>query len=137
MQEDGITREDALKKLNTELLSGSGPDVLILDKMPYDSYMEKYNQIYGEKIDEIRNGGYHIYTSLDSKIQRKLQESVDGVLEGFEELQEDGRFAMQGAAAIADNQSGYIVAIVGGRGTSDQYNRAILAQDSRDHRLSL
>ncbi len=41
MQEDGITREDALKKLNTELLSGSGPDVLILDKMPYDSYMEK------------------------------------------------------------------------------------------------
>lgn len=97
------------------------------DKEEYDSYMEKYNQIYGEKIDEIRNGGYHIYTSLDSKIQRKLQESVDGVLEGFEELQEDGRFAMQGAAAIADNQSGYIVAIVGGRGTSDQYNRAYLS----------
>lgn len=97
------------------------------NKEEYDSYMNKYNQIYGEKIDEIRSGGYHIYTSLDSEIQEKLQESIDITLAGFEELQEDGRFAMQGAAAIADNRSGYIVAIVGGRGRDDQYNRAYLS----------
>ena len=36
-----VTREDALKKLNTELMAGKGPDLLILDDMPMDSYMEK------------------------------------------------------------------------------------------------
>lgn len=41
MDGDGITREDALKKLNTRLLSGEGPDVLILDGMDIDTYVEK------------------------------------------------------------------------------------------------
>lgn len=39
--EDGMTREDAVKKLNTRILSGEGPDVIILDGLPLDSYMEK------------------------------------------------------------------------------------------------
>lgn len=44
--EDGIStvsgsREDALTQLNTQLLAGSGPDVLILDDMPVDSFIEK------------------------------------------------------------------------------------------------
>ena len=36
-----VTREDALKKLNTKIMAGEGPDVLILDDMPLDSYVEK------------------------------------------------------------------------------------------------
>lgn len=40
-EEDGITAEDALKKLNAQILSGDGPDVLILDGLPMDAYMEK------------------------------------------------------------------------------------------------
>lgn len=36
-----VTREDALKKLNTEIAAGKGPDILILDDMPIDSYVEK------------------------------------------------------------------------------------------------
>ncbi|HBA70521.1 MAG TPA: hypothetical protein DCZ40_14375 [Lachnospiraceae bacterium] len=35
------TREDALKKLNTEIAAGKGPDIFILDDMPMDSYVEK------------------------------------------------------------------------------------------------
>lgn len=35
------TREDALKKLNTEIAAGTGPDLLLLDDMPMDSYIEK------------------------------------------------------------------------------------------------
>ncbi len=35
------TREDALKKLNTELVAGTGPDIIILDDMPIESYIEK------------------------------------------------------------------------------------------------
>ncbi|MBD5513220.1 MAG: extracellular solute-binding protein [Lachnospiraceae bacterium] len=38
---NGVTRDDALKKLNTEIMAGNGPDLLILDDMPVDSYIEK------------------------------------------------------------------------------------------------
>lgn len=36
-----ITREDALKSLNTRIMAGDGPDILVLDDMPVDSYIEK------------------------------------------------------------------------------------------------
>lgn len=36
-----VTREDALKKLNTQIMAGQGPDFLILNDMPIDSYLEK------------------------------------------------------------------------------------------------
>ena len=41
MEDGGITQEDALKKLNTRLLGGSGPDVMLLDGMKIDAYAEK------------------------------------------------------------------------------------------------
>lgn len=40
-KDSSVTREDALKKLNTKIMAGEGPDVLILDDMPLDSYIEK------------------------------------------------------------------------------------------------
>ncbi len=36
-----VTREDALKSLNTRIMADEGPDVLVLDDMPADSYVEK------------------------------------------------------------------------------------------------
>lgn len=96
-------------------------------KEDYDNYIKRYDDTYNEMVDEIRSGGYQIYTSLDSEVQSQLQESIDTILASFDEVQENGKFALQSAAAIADNNSGYIVAIVGGRGTEDQYNRAYLS----------
>jgi hypothetical protein len=40
-QSTGGTIQDYIKALNTELLAGKGPDVIILDGMPIDSYIEK------------------------------------------------------------------------------------------------
>lgn len=40
-ENSAITREDALKKLNTEIAAGKGPDIFLLDDMPIDSYIEK------------------------------------------------------------------------------------------------
>lgn len=37
----GITLDDALKNLSTELAAGDGPDILIMDDIPYDSYLER------------------------------------------------------------------------------------------------
>lgn len=36
-----MTRDDAIKNLNTLIMAGKGPDVLVLDNMPKDSYIEK------------------------------------------------------------------------------------------------
>lgn len=38
---DAKAREDAVKKLNTELMAGKGPDIIILDDLPVKSYEEK------------------------------------------------------------------------------------------------
>lgn len=37
----GMTSEDAIKNLNTRIMSGSGPDLLVLDGLPRHSYEEK------------------------------------------------------------------------------------------------
>ena len=39
--EDGMTTTDALKTLNTEIMAGNGPDVMILDGIPENTYIEK------------------------------------------------------------------------------------------------
>lgn len=39
--ENGVTKEDALKNLSTELASGKGPDLLVMDGIPFKSYVEK------------------------------------------------------------------------------------------------
>lgn len=97
------------------------------DKQDYETYMEQYTTVYNEKNDSIRSGGYHIYTSLDQDIQETVQTRLDEVLSSFTELQDNGKFALQGAAVIVDNQTNYVVAIVGGRGTEDQFNRGYLS----------
>ena len=37
----GVTAADALRTLNTDIMAGSGPDILVLDGMPVNSYIEK------------------------------------------------------------------------------------------------
>ncbi len=39
--DDGVTVSDALRTLNTEILAGSGPDVLLLDGFAIDTYVEQ------------------------------------------------------------------------------------------------
>lgn len=39
--DDAVTATDALKTLNTEIMAGKGPDIIILDGIPSDTYIEK------------------------------------------------------------------------------------------------
>lgn len=97
------------------------------DKSDYDSYMENYQATYTEKADDIRAGGYRIYTTLDQDLQNALQTQIDSVLSPYTELQDNGKYALQGAGVIVDNITNSVVAVVGGRGTDDVYNRAYLS----------
>lgn len=40
-EDNGVTPSDALRTLSTEIMAGNGPDLLLLDGMPLDSYIEK------------------------------------------------------------------------------------------------
>lgn len=40
-EKESAVRDDAVKKLNTEIMAGKGPDVLVMDGLPIDSYVEK------------------------------------------------------------------------------------------------
>ena len=108
-------------------LDGFEFQYIFKDKDDYDAYMERYDEAYNAKTDSIRAGGYQIYTSLDETIQTQLQEAIDLGLSSYTELQENGKYALQGAGVVVDNRTNYVVAIVGGRGTEDQYNRAYLS----------
>jgi membrane peptidoglycan carboxypeptidase len=59
--------------------------------------------------------GYRIYTSIELDKQKLLQKSVDKALKEFKKVNEEGVYQMQGAAVCIDNDSGRVVAIVGGR----------------------
>lgn len=98
------------------------------NKKDYEKYQEKYQTVYSEKCNQIRGGGYKLYTSIDMKKQKKLQKAVnEGLSYSREKDKSTNKYALQGAAVCVDNQSNYVVAVVGGRGTNDAYNRAYLS----------
>ena len=92
------------------------------------AYSALYREAYSQIDKQIRSGGYTLYTSLDQSKQNILQGAVDNNLKGFTATNPvTKKFKMQGAAVSIDNTTGYVIAIVGGRGTTDVYNRAFLS----------
>ena len=79
------------------------------DQTEKENYQEQYEESYAYYNRELRAGGYTIYTSLNPEIQAQAQEILDQSLSKFQEVQENGKFSMQGAAVIIDNKSGYVV----------------------------
>ncbi len=91
-------------------------------------YKKKYTDTYRAKSAEIRAGGYKLYTSLDQKLQKKLQESVANTLSSFtEKNKKTKKYALQSAAMCIDNDTQFVVAVVGGCTKNDEYNRAFLS----------
>lgn len=98
------------------------------DKNDYKKYREKYSKVYNEKCEDIRAGGYKIYTSINMKRQRELQAAVDsGLAYSTEKDAKTGKYALQGAAVCINNQTNYVIAIIGGRDKDDEFNRAYLS----------
>ncbi len=79
------------------------------------AYEEEYYDMYYRYQKELYIRGYRIYTSIDLNKQELLQQAVDDALSDFTKKNEEGIYQMQGAAVCIDNDSGRVVAIVGGR----------------------
>ena len=78
-------------------------------------YYQNYDEFYADCQKQIFAEGYKIYTSIEMDKQEALQNSVNEVLSGYTEVNEDGVYKLQGSAVCIDNDTGMVVAIVGGR----------------------
>ncbi len=78
-------------------------------------YYEVYDELYADCQKQIFAEGYKIYTSIEMDKQEALQDSVNKVLSGYTAVNEEGVYKLQGAAVCIDNDTGMVVAIVGGR----------------------
>lgn len=87
------------------------------DEIAYD---EAFDELYADCQKDLYTGGYSIYTSIDMEIQNELQTSIDSALQDFTDIGEDGIYDLQAAGVCIDNNTGYVVAIVGGR--SQEYS---------------
>ena len=71
--DDAVTDTDAIKALNTEIMAGKGPDILILDGIPEDTYVENgmledlsgiLSSVEGGILENIKNA----YTEEDGSV---------------------------------------------------------------------
>ena len=88
-----------------------------------DYVVQEVAEKYGD--DAVYKGGLKIYTTLDMDAQKAAVEAMHNLPTYYSD--EKGVQQPQGALVAINPHNGYIVAMVGGRGT-DYFNRAVLAQ---------
>ena len=125
-----ITREQAQKAQTEEIrLRPRGPKGYHDAPYVVEQVRQYAEQKYGKEL--LFKGGLKIYTTVNSKMQKMAQKAV---LKGLEEFEArggkgKGREQVQGAIVALDPQTGFILAMVGGRDFSaSQFNRATQAK---------
>lgn len=93
----------------------------------YQNYSSAFAEKYKTISNDIRQGGYKIYTSLNQNQQKLVQSTLDSYLKRDKTLTKEGKYNFQGSATLIDNSTNMITAIVGGRTEEDEYNRAFLS----------
>ena len=82
----------------------------------YTEYYKNYDEAYKQAKHKLYTGGYKITTTMDLKAQKGLQKVLDQQLASDDEVNEStGIYALQGAMTVIDNETGKVVAIIGGR----------------------
>ena len=125
---DGLITEAALaQSLNRPLgasISASG----IASYYPafLDQVRQELADDYSKK--DLSSNGLRIFTTLRTDSQEILQASVSETLSKIETQRQLSKGSLESAAIIADNQTGEILAMVGGRNAkADGFNRALNA----------
>lgn len=86
-----------------------------VDEKDRENYETLYDEYYGNFNRALFTGGFHIFTSIDENLQKNLQNSIDNALKDYNSTNNEGVYAFQGSATCINNNTGYVVAIVGGR----------------------
>lgn len=94
------------------------------DMARQDGITEWNDSIWQDYLDRINRGGYHIYATIDTDVQEK----VDAIYKNLENIPATkSAQQLQSAIVIIDNSTGDIVAMAGGVGTDKVhfgFNRA-------------
>ena len=88
-----------------------------------DYVTQKLIDKYGA--DAVYKDGLQVYTTIDMDMQRAAEKAMKGLPSGRKDS--NGVQQPQGALVALDPHTGYVKAMVGGRGT-DQFNRATMAE---------
>ena len=89
-----------------------------------DQVRQELTSDYGPK--DLNSIGLRIFTTLKTRSQETLQETVSRALNDIEKQRGIPQGSLESAAIIANSQTGEILAMVGGRDAKvDGFNRAI------------
>lgn len=86
----------------------------------YESYKKLYDEAYSQAKHKLYTGGYKVYTTMNLEMQRALQHVIDEQLAFSTGTKDDtGIYELQGAMTVIDNETGKVVAMIGGRSQSE------------------
>lgn len=86
------------------------------DMSDYNTYRKEYNEEYEKAHDKLMGSGYKIHTTLDSSIQKKMQKILNEQLSFDKEKDSKTKiYSLQGAMTVIDNDTGKVIAVIGGR----------------------
>lgn len=82
----------------------------------YTEYNDRYDESYQQARHKLYTGGYKITTTMNLNSQKSLQDILDEQLAFNTEVDEEtGIYKFQGALTVIDNETGKVVAMIGGR----------------------
>ena len=86
------------------------------DDADYDTYNAYYDEMYKQAKHKLYTGGYKVTTTMNLKAQKNLQKIFDKELAFNTKVDEStGLYQFQGAMTVIDNETGKVVAMIGGR----------------------
>lgn len=70
-EEDGRTVSDAIRSLNTEIMAGNGPDIILMDGLPIEDYIEKgvLEDLSGV-VESVKTNGEELFENVLSSYEK-------------------------------------------------------------------
>jgi len=118
MAADGFISEDAMKAAAQRRLPAAARHATSV--VPSPAVIEHVlNEIQAAhtdlSIDDLLQGRLHVYTTVDARVQRIVNEALEHGLERYEKRHASARGTIQGSVVVLKNADGSILAETGGR----------------------
>lgn len=70
-EEDGKTVSDAIRSLNTEIMAGNGPDIILMDGLPIEDYIEKGGlEDLSDMVESVKENGEGFFENVLSSYEK-------------------------------------------------------------------
>lgn len=123
LEEGYITEEERNVAYNTELVfyGQDDPESVLSINYYKDAVLQELQTITSIPDSLIESGGLHIYTNLDTEVQKKMENIIS------EEM--DGQIDYQVASIAVEPSTGKVIALIGGVDyNTSEYNRVTQAE---------